>query len=75
MVEGFVIVNGSTVGKRRAVRRRRGNCIFAALSTRGRRSVRVGYCVLLIVVAMECGVGIARAYRDVKEDVLINYGS
>ena len=34
-----------------------GGCVFAL----GRRSVRVGNCVLLLVVDMECGDGIKRA--------------
>ena len=40
-----------------------------------RCSVRVGYYVLLLVVAMKYGEGIAKAYRGVNEDVAIEYGS
>ena len=39
------------------------------------RSVRVGYCVSLLAVYMECGDRIARAYCGVNEDVAIEYGS
>jgi len=38
----------------------------------GRCSVRVGYCVSLLFVAMDCGDRIVRAYRGVNEDVAID---
>jgi len=34
-------------------------------------TVRVGYSVLLIVVAMKCGEGVARASRGANDDVTI----
>ena len=41
----------------------------------GRLSVRVGYCVLAIVVAMDCGGEVTRAYRGVNEDLAIGCGA
>jgi len=37
----------------------------------GRRSVHVSYCVWMVVVGMEYGDGIERAYRRVNEGVAI----
>jgi len=42
---------------------------------RGKCSVRVGYCLLLLVVAIESGDGIERAYRRANEDVAIECSS
>jgi len=41
----------------------------------GRRSVRVGYCVSLLVDDMECGDGVVRVCGGVNEDVAIEYGA
>ena len=40
----------------------------------GRWSERVGYFVELIVVDMECGEEIVRAYRGLNEDVAVECG-
>jgi len=42
---------------------------------RERFVVRIGCCVLLMVVVMESRGGVARAYRGVNEDVAIEYDS
>ena len=39
------------------------------LANEGGGPVRVGYCVNLLVVGVECGGGIAREYRGAIEDV------
>ena len=41
----------------------------------GRRSVRVGYCVLQVTDSMECIDYIERAYRGVDEGVAIECGA
>ena len=41
----------------------------------GRCSVRVGYCVSQVVVDIECGDGIVKAYRGANDDVAIEYSS
>ena len=47
-------------------------CRKPIIRRRGRRSVRVGYYVSLLVVAMKCGRGVTRAYRGANEGVAMN---
>ena len=44
-------------------------------STIGRMSVHVFCCVSLLAVDKDCGEGNTRAYREVNEDVAIEYSA
>ena len=49
-----------------------GCCVEVEGCFLGRCSVRVGYCVLLLVVTMECGTGIVRVCSGVSELVSVS---
>ena len=61
------IVGRIGLRRRRTSRRQQSNVVW------GGGFVRVGYYVLLIVVGVECGDGIMRAYRGTEENVAIEY--